>query len=81
MLTLARRPLLAVALLALAATPRAQATEPVDAEAVAILRKHGLEHSQVMEHLSWMCDVHGPRLTGSVNLARAQDWAVQTFAS
>jgi hypothetical protein len=57
----------------------AQATEPVDEKAVAILRKHGLEQSQVMEHLSWICDVHGPRLTGSPNLHRAQEWARQTF--
>ena len=54
--------------------------EPVDQKAVAMLREQGLQHSQVMEHLSWMCDVYGPRLTGSPNLARAQDWAVKTFA-
>ncbi len=39
-----------------------------------------MERSQVMEHLSWMCDVYGPRLTGSQNLKNAQDWAVATFA-
>ncbi len=78
--TLAPRPVLAAALLLLAAAPRAQTQEPVNDRAVAILRKEGLEQGQVMEHLSWMCDVYGPRLTGSLNLARAQDWAVATFA-
>ncbi|MBK8978527.1 MAG: M28 family peptidase [Planctomycetes bacterium] len=53
----------------------AQEREPVDEAAVAILRRHGLEQSRVMEHLSFICDVHGPRLTGSPNLRRAQDWA------
>ncbi len=87
MQTLAPRSFLAAALLALAAAPRAQEAEavgtkvePVDQKAVAILREQGLQHSQVMEHLSWMCDVYGPRLTGSPNLTRAQDWAVKTFA-
>jgi hypothetical protein len=55
------------------------AQEPVDERAVEILRRQGLEDSQVMEHLSWICDVHGGRLTGSPNLRRAQDWAVETL--
>ncbi len=64
----------------LAAPPlAAQAREPVDDKAIEILRRHGLEQSQVMEHLSWMCDVYGPRLTGSPNIKRAQAWAVETF--
>ena len=33
-----------------------------------------MEHSQVMETLSWLCDVIGPRLTGSPNLKRANQW-------
>ncbi len=59
----------------------AQDFEPVDGKAVEILRKHGLEKSQVMDHLSWMCDVYGPRLTGSPGLRRAQEWAKKTFSS
>ena len=59
----------------------AQAAEPVDAAAVAFFREEGLQRSQVMEHLSWLCDVYGPRLTGSPNLRKAQDWAVQQFAA
>jgi carboxypeptidase Q len=59
----------------------AAAAEPVDAAAVAFFREEGLQRSQVMEHLSWLCDVYGPRLTGSPNLRKAQDWAVQQFAA
>jgi hypothetical protein len=62
-------------------TPPATSTEPVDAAAIEILRKHGLQHSQVMEHLSWLCDVYGPRVTGSRNLRRAQEWASKTLGS
>ncbi len=59
----------------------AQNPEPVDAKVNAILRSHGLEQSQVMDHLSWLCDVYGPRLTGSPNLGRAQKWAMKTLES
>jgi len=57
----------------------AQAVEPVDTKANEVLRKHGLEQSQVMNHLSWICDVYGPRLTNSPNIRNAQGWAKQTF--
>jgi carboxypeptidase Q len=62
----------AIALLAVAYV---RSQEPVDAAAVTILRKHGLEDSKVMDHLWWICDVHGARLTGSPGLRRAQAWA------
>ena len=50
-----------------------------DAAVNDFLRQEGLDHSQVMDHLSSICDVYGPRLTGSQNLHRAQEWAVKTF--
>ncbi len=53
------------------------AQEMVDEEANTIIRKHGLEHSQVMETASWICDVYGPRLTGSPMLDKASEWAVE----
>ncbi|MEC7583506.1 MAG: M28 family peptidase [Planctomycetota bacterium] len=57
------------------------AAQDVDEAAVEFFRNQGLEpdHSRVMEHLSWICDVHGPRLTGSPNMRRAQDWAIATL--
>lgn len=67
---------------AAAAAPRAPSgAEPVDDDAVAFFLDEGLARSQVMEHLSWLCDVHGPRLTGSPNLRAAQRWAVGAFGS
>lgn len=53
----------------------------VDEDANAIIRAEGLERSQVMEHLHWLTDVHGPRLTGSPNLEAASRWAIETFES
>jgi carboxypeptidase Q len=62
------------------AVPVLAQREPVDEAAVQFFLREGLEHSQVMDHLSWLCDVHGPRVTGSPNLRRAQAWAVERFA-
>ncbi|MBK9255271.1 MAG: M28 family peptidase [Saprospiraceae bacterium] len=46
-----------------------------------VFRKIGLEESKVMELASMICDVHGPRLTGSSGLDKAQDWAVSELKS
>ncbi|MCB9892265.1 MAG: M28 family peptidase [Planctomycetes bacterium] len=69
------------AFLALLLLTPLSAQEAVDTRAIEILRREGLEHSQVMEHLSWLTDVHGPRLTGSPNLRRASQWALDSLAS
>lgn len=44
-------------------------------EVTEVIKKHGLEESQVMETASWITDVYGPRLTGSPMLDKATDWA------
>ena len=65
-----------------AADPAADTdTDAVDDAAIAFFLEEGLQRSQVMEHLSWLCDVYGPRVTGSPNLRKAQAWAQQTFAA
>jgi hypothetical protein len=61
-----------------AAAPRP--ANAVDEAAVEFFKQEGLERSAVMQHLSWLCDVYGPRLTGSTNLHRASQWAAETFA-
>ncbi|MFO1077512.1 MAG: M28 family peptidase [Planctomycetota bacterium] len=71
-------PFAALLLTALAAA-QAPAPEAVDEAAVQFFLEEGLQRSQVMDHLSWICDVYGPRLTGSPNLRRAQQWAVDAF--
>lgn len=53
--------------------------EPIHDEINEVIRKHGLENSQVMEIAGWMTDVYGPRLTGSPMLDKATDWAVKTL--
>ncbi|MCA8955590.1 MAG: M28 family peptidase [Planctomycetes bacterium] len=72
-------PALLLAALLAPLSAQTTATEPLDQAAVDFLKTEGLQNSQVMEHLSWICDVYGPRLTGSPNIRRAQDWAVKTF--
>ena len=39
------------------------------------IREEGMQRSQVMETLSWLTDVHGPRLTNSPQYKRASEWA------
>ena len=60
-------------------SPLPGADGSVDEDAVAFFLEEGLERSQVMEHLSWLCDVYGPRVTGSPNLRKAQAWAAERF--
>lgn len=41
---------------------------------IARIKDEGLQRSQVMETLSYLTDVIGPRLTGSPNMKRANEW-------
>jgi carboxypeptidase Q len=65
------------ALVVLVAPPpvHAQAHEPVDLDALYVIKREGLDRSQIMDVMSWLTDVHGPRLTGSPNLQGAADYA------
>ena len=56
-----------------------QSAEPVDLNAVYEIKSEGFERSQVMEVMSWLTDVYGPRLTGSPNLQAAADYTVERF--
>jgi len=49
--------------------------ERVDETVVAAIKLEGFQNSQVMDTLSWLSDVYGPRLTGSDNLRLAAEWA------
>jgi len=49
--------------------------ERVDETVIAAIKLEGFQHSQVMDTLSWLSDVYGPRLSGSDNLHRAGEWA------
>ena len=54
-----------------------QDVEPTATEIVAKIKEEGLERSQVMETVSYLTDVHGPRLTGSPITKSAGDWTRQ----
>lgn len=69
----------AAVLLALAAIPAAQAPENLDYATIAQIRDEGLNRSQVMDHIWWLSDVYGPRLTGGPQILQASDWAIKKF--
>jgi len=51
-------------------------SDPVDR-----IKEEGLKRSQVMATLSYLTDVIGPRLTGSPNLKRANEWTRDKLAA
>ncbi len=67
-------PLLLVA--TMLASPLA-AQEKVDVATIERIKTEALDHSQVMDIMSWLTDVYGPRLTWSPNARKAADWSVQ----
>src|SRR5262245_52321831 len=58
-----------------------QAQEPVDQSVIARIKQEGFQHSQVMETMFYLTDVHGPRLRGSPNYRAAAEWAVKTLTA
>jgi carboxypeptidase Q len=50
------------------------ATETLDLTMYQRIRQEGLSHSHVMDYASGLMDGIGPRLTGSPNLKRANEW-------
>src|SRR5271165_6043677 len=50
------------------------ATETIDLVMYNRIRDEGLQHSHIMEYASALMDGIGPRLTGSPNLKRANEW-------
>ncbi len=57
------------------------ATENLDSTMYQRIRDEGLSHSHVMEFASALADGIGPRLTGSPNLKRANEWTRDQFAA
>lgn len=50
-------------------------------DVIARIVEEGMNHSQAMTNLSFLTDVIGPRLTGSPNLKRANEWTRDKLAS
>ena len=57
----------------------ALAQEQPELAAIWKIKDEGLNRSQVMEVLSYLTDVYGPRLTGSPNIRQAQSYAQNKF--
>jgi carboxypeptidase Q len=55
--------------------------EKFDQDAITKIKEEGMNHSQVMDTLSYITDVSGARLTGSPNIRVAQEWAKQKLAA
>jgi carboxypeptidase Q len=73
-----RATLLLTLLIGLTALPSGQ-SEKLDYPTLGRIRDEGLTRSEVMNHVSWLSDVFGPRLTGSPGLAQAGDWVLKKF--
>ena len=56
--------------------PAQPATETLDLETIARIRDEGFHHSHIMEYASALFDDIGPRLTGSPDFAKAEQWSL-----
>jgi hypothetical protein len=57
-----------------------ESSDSVDTEMVEKMKTEGMENSQVMETISYLTDVHGPRLTGSPYAKVAADWTISQLS-
>ncbi len=55
---------------------RAQALTAADLNAISQIKDEGFNHSQVMDTMSYLTDVYGPRLTNSPNVKQAAEWTM-----
>jgi hypothetical protein len=63
-----------LALVPIAAQP---VPETIDYDAIYRIKDEGFQRSRVMEIMSWLTDVYGPRLTNSPGYRKAGEWAVK----
>lgn len=59
----------------------AHAAEPVDLDLVTRIRQEGFRNSKVMSYAAHLCDVIGPRVTGSPAMTEANEWTRETLAA
>jgi carboxypeptidase Q len=73
---------IATALL-LAAMPLAaqEASEKIDLTVLHDIKNQAFQHSMVMDHLFYISDVYGPRITSSPNHRAAAEWIVKRLQS
>ncbi|WP_263410958.1 M20/M25/M40 family metallo-hydrolase [Terriglobus tenax] len=56
------------------------AVEKIDLDAYMRIRQEGMQHGRVMQFASALVDGIGPRLTGSPNMAKANEWTRETLS-
>src|SRR5262245_54478497 len=59
----------------------AAASDKPSSDPIELIRDEGLNHSQVMDIARHLTDDIGPRLTGSPNLKRANEWTRDKLSS
>src|SRR6266850_4591501 len=80
-LMMLRRRAIALSLIfSMFALPLLAQTSDRDKDILERIRKHGMEHSQIMKTMHMLADVYGPRLTGSPNHKQAAEWAVKQMS-
>lgn len=67
--------ILSASLTCLAAITAAQSA--IDLTTVGAIRQEALQRSQIMDHIWWLSEVHGPRVTGTPAFSAASDWAMR----
>ena len=70
---------LAIFLITIGASIAAVADEPVDLKTVHRIKDEAFRDSKVMDHLFFLTDVNGPRLTGSPGWRSAAEWAMTSL--
>jgi carboxypeptidase Q len=72
---------LATLLIALVPALSVAAEEQVDLATIHRIKDEAFKNSKVMDHLFYLTDVNGPRLTNSPGQRLASDWAVRSLKS
>ena len=67
--------------LLLACASLSPAAEPVDLAVIHRIKAEAFDNSKVMDHMFYLTDVHGPRLTNSTGFHKAADWTLDRLKS
>ncbi len=57
--------------------PLLSAQDKADVNMVSRIWQEGTDHSQVMQTLSYLADVVGPRIQGTPAMKKAYDWTIK----
>lgn len=57
----------------------AQSAGPLDPATLARIRDEAATRSKAYDHVWWLSEVYGPRVTGTPNFAKASEWAMRQF--